>query len=251
MFLTLKRRPLLPHPILQAPIVGSASRIFRAAKSSFNAINCNANLGILLLTAPLACAATSPSQSGSLRDRLEVVLDNTTIEDAARTFAAIAYVNPAGLGRVPHQDVTESPTVTLTEAMGHAASYDRIARAYTTGFSDIFDFGLDALAEARKNVGQNKTYAITTLHMKYLATWPDSHVGRKYGEDVANTLKERIQALSHLYQPVATPKSHDKLLALDQDLKRDGLNPGTTADLVVATLFTERLIELISLRNLA
>ncbi len=236
-----------PHIANLESTVGT--RILQATKSSFDAANCNTNLGIILLTAPLAHAANGSVAGKCLRARLTDTLNALTIDDATKAFSAISYANPAGLGRVPNQDVSEPATETLLQAMMRAADRDRIARAYATGFSDIFDVGLPTLADARLHCREVSALAITTLHMSYLSAWPDSHIRRKFGEEAALALKDRINRLRPLFEPAATPKSHADLLALDQQLKAKGLNPGTTADLVVATLFTERLNAMISSQN--
>ena len=233
-------------PFVANPDSTVGKRIVEAARASFDATNCNTNLGIILLASPLAYAATTAISGKTLRQRLTTTLNALTIEDANQAFAAITYVNPGGLGHHPDQDVSRPATETLKNAMARAAGRDRIARAYTTGFADIFEVGLPFLSTTRQHPGINPSYVITTLHMSYLARWPDSHIGRKYGEKAALALKDRIGRLRHLFDPIATPESSSELLALDGDLKREGLNPGTTADLVVATLFAERLIEMIS-----
>ena len=76
----------------------------------------------------------------------------------------------------------------------------------------------------------------------YLARFPDSRITFKLGVEVAAGIRAEAATLLPLCQPVATAKSVAGLLAFDGDLKARGLNPGTTADLVVATLFTS-LIE--------
>src|SRR4029078_2414044 len=64
----------------------------------------NTNLGIVLLLAPLAKAATMGG-GGDLRGALPRVLDETTGEDARDVYAAIRRASPGGLGRGETQDV--------------------------------------------------------------------------------------------------------------------------------------------------
>ncbi len=163
------------------------------SKPRFAAAGCNTNLGILLLCAPLAAAAELPGDA-DLRDKLREVLNSFDDEDAAAVFAAIRLANPGGLGSVPEQDVADAPTVGLLEAMGLAASRDRIAAAYVTDYVEIFEFGLRVLANAR-GYTDDQSLAITTLHMAYLAYFPDSHVARKYGPAAAETVREEARAL--------------------------------------------------------
>ncbi len=219
------------------------ARVLAAVEASMVAAGCNTNLGILLLSAPLAAAAGTESPFGTLRERLRIVLSGLDREDAANVFEAIRCAKPAGLGAVESEDVGEPPTVALGETMRLAAARDRIARAYVTAFADVFEFGLARLTEARC-AAASENDAVTTLHMSYLAEFPDSHIARKYGAEKAIEVRDRARALSPLWQPAAGPHSFAALMAFDRELKDAGLNPGTTADFVVATLFTDALITL-------
>lgn len=212
-------------------------RIRRAIEATLTAVGCNTNLGIVLLCAPLAAAA---EDEGPLRDCLVRVLDRLDQRDAANVFEAIRRVQPAGLGRVTAGDVAGPATMTLLAAMGLAARRDRIARAYVTAFADVFEFGLPRLAAARRR-GAAIEDAVTSLHMGFLARFPDSHIARKHGRGAARMVKAEAKALAGLGRPPITPAARAKLMAFDVDLKRRGLNPGTTADFVVATLFAETI----------
>lgn len=228
-----------PHIAATGQPVGV--RIERAVTASFAAAGCNANLGIVLLCAPLAAAAELPD--GHLRLRVADVIDHLTVADAAAAYRAIALAKPAGLGHVAEQDVSRPPTVTLLEAMGLARDHDRIAAAYVTDFQDIFDFALPCLATQRLSADE-EDLAVTALHMSLLARFPDSHIVRKHGSDVAAAVQSEAHRLRTAYLPAVDEEGLAELHRFDSDLKRRGINPGTTADLVVATLFADRLIGL-------
>lgn len=229
-----------------APFIGDAAqgvgaRILGAVEASFAVTGLNTNLGIVLLAAPLAAAADAPTSGGDLRERLMRVLDTLDRTDADAAFKAIVIANPAGLGRVAASDVAEPAAVTLKEAMALASERDRIARAYITGFEDIFLKGLPALEIARR-AADSETMAVTALHMSLLAAFEDSHIARKHGAEAAAAVQREARALEHLWRPAPRPESWQPLLDLDASLKARGLNPGTTADLVVGTLFADGLI---------
>ena len=119
-----------------------------------------------------------------------------------------------------------------------ARDRDRIANAYVTAFEDVFDFALPALADARSHAAR-EDLAVSTLHMTLLAEFPDSHIARKFGaRDRSRTVRDEARALRPAWTPAVTPKSFNTLEEFDLSLKQRGLNPGTTADFVVATLFT-------------
>jgi triphosphoribosyl-dephospho-CoA synthase len=124
--------------------------------------------------------------------------------------------------------------------MALAAGRDRIAEAYVTDFAEIFSLGLPRLEAVRK-LTDDFSLMVTTLHMAYLAHRPDSHIARKFGLDVAVAVQQEAAECSPLWDPVAHGGAFAALLALDTSLKARGLNPGTTADFVVATLFAASL----------
>ncbi len=195
----------------------------------------NTNLGIVLLLAPLARAAAG--DGGSLRDRLAAVLDQTTVADAAETYAAIRRARPGGLGAASAEDVAAAPTVSLKDAMALAADRDAIAREYTSRFALTFEVGAPALADARRR-GLAWPEATVECFLALLATAPDTHIARKLGreeaERVSQWAREAIAAGA-----TGTAEGRAALAALDAKLRdpRNTRNPGTTADLTCAALF--------------
>jgi triphosphoribosyl-dephospho-CoA synthase len=225
------------------------ARIRHAVDASFAAAGCNTNLGILLLAVPLAAAAQS-AHGGTLRDSLATVLAALDARDTADVYAAIRRANPGGLDMATDQDVSAAPTVGLLTAMALAAHRDRIASAYVSNFAEVFDFGLPTLDRVRP-LADDFNLMVTTLHMAYLAALPDSHIARKFGTEVAEQVRKEALLRKLLWTPVATPSSFAELLAVDTDLKQRDLNPGTTADLVVATLFAASIRDRMALSSLA
>lgn len=214
-------------------------RIESAVAHSVANVGTNTNLGIMLLCAPLAAAVERAT--GPLRVDLANVLSELTVDDARATYRAIARANPAGLGTVEAADITVPPEITLRAAMQLARGHDRIANAYATDYADVFDFALPALTTARLSA-QTPERAVTTLHMCLLAQFPDTHIARKFGLKAAETVQDEAFRLEPHYLPAVGDESFKALQAYDADLKQRGLNPGTTADFVVATLFAEKLL---------
>jgi triphosphoribosyl-dephospho-CoA synthase len=236
-----ERAAVAAAPFIADPGLNVGARILGAVKASFAATSLNTNLGIVLLAAPLAAAADTGTGRGDFHARLAHVLDALDRADADQAFQAIVIANPAGLGQVEDGDVAGPPSMTLGEAMALAADRDRIARAYFTTFDDIFSLGLPELQAARR-AAANESMAITALHMGLLASFPDSHIARKHGAAVAEAVRAEALRCAALWRPAPTPATWQGLLDLDASLKARGLNPGTTADFVVATLFADMLI---------
>jgi triphosphoribosyl-dephospho-CoA synthase len=215
------------------------ARILGAVEASFASVGANTNLGIVLLCAPLAAAAELRPKN--FRASLARVLQSLDVEDAHLAFRAIARAAPGGLGQVERHDVRAPATVSLREAMAEAAGRDRIARQYMTDFADVFDVG-EPLLEAALAVSPDRRSAVLTTFLGFLAAFPDSHILRKHG--VATAERVRRQASWLRVRALAARRLDDilpELLAWDAELKTAGINPGTSADLTVATLFTHRL----------
>lgn len=220
-------------PHLAKAGAGVGARIEGGVAATLAAVGQNTNLGILLLCAPLAVAAERGRSAASVLGRLDRA-------DAAAVFAAIRLANPGGLGRADRHDVAADPPAALLEAMAEAADRDRIARAYVTGFTDLRTIGLTALAEARGR-GLDPGWCTTAIHLAFLRAIPDSHVARKHGAAAAERLRQEAEIILSGLDLASRPV--EPLLALDADLKARSLNPGTSADFTVATLFWDALAQ--------
>jgi triphosphoribosyl-dephospho-CoA synthase len=204
-------------------------RIERAVAASLAAAGCNTNLGIVLLAAPIAAAsqrAGALDGPAALRHALDDVLMTLDLDDARAAFRAIAAARPGGLGRASAQDVHDEPSVDLRAAMVLAAARDSIARQYANGFADLFETGLPLVK------GEPQAATVQRVFLGFLARWPDSHIVRKHGETVAQTVMSTAQA----FVTNGGPGREVALAEWDESLKAQAINPGTSADLTVATL---------------
>jgi len=227
-------------PAMGAPALAVGERIFEAIRRTHAAVGCNTNLGIVLLCAPLAQAALSGA-GGTLRARLQAVLQRLDVADAEHTFAAIRLAEPAGLGDAPAHDVHAAPAVSLAVAMAAAADRDRIAAQYANGFADVFELGLPRLRSGLLR-WRSEPWATTAAYLAFLATRPDSHIARKYGFERARAVCAMARPHSERLDQSDDPEFlAADLLAFDRDLKAAGINPGTSADLTVACLFAHRI----------
>lgn len=232
-------------------------RIEAAVVATGRVAGCNTNLGILLLCAPVALAverfpqATSPI---SLCQAIESVLAGLDVDDARAAFRAIARANPGGLGSAASEDVRTAPTVGLRAAMALAAERDRIARLYRDGYAELFDIGLAALGgdfrvlDAQESLPPVRGIAmpvpgvgraVQRAYLALLGHAADSHIVRKHGSVVAHTVMDaaaRWRADPRGAGPATGLDTDPAFAAWDESLKGDGLNPGTTADLTVASM---------------
>ena len=130
---------------------------------------------------------------------------------------------------------------TLREAMAEAAERDRIARQYVTAYEDIFSLGLPALARARQR-RSDAPWSTLAVYLTFLAEIPDTHIARKFDGSVAEAIRREAAGWRDSFMATDDPAAlADSLLAWDGALKSRGINPGTSADLTVATLFAASL----------
>ena len=215
------------------------ARILGAVEASFAAVKSNTNLGIILLCAPLAAAAEPLPYD--LQSSLAKTLQGLDRQDAELAFRAIVRASPGGLGRAKRHDVFAPATVTLREAMAEAADRDRIALQYVTDFADVFGLGEPVLTTALA-ASRDRRLATLVAYLGFLAAFPDSHIVRKHGPTVAEQIRREASKLGAWAR---TAKRLEDILpdvlAWDATLKQASINPGTSADLTVATLFAHRL----------
>lgn len=223
-------------------------RIHRAVMATFAAVGTNTNLGIILLCAPLAAAAER--DAADLRRALHEVLQELDVDDADLAFRSIVRAAPAGLGHSAQHDVFNPATVSLLEAMSAAANRDMVARQYATDFADIFDLGLPLFEFVSQSKGEAK-WATLAIFLGFLSAFPDSHIARKFGAETANCVQRAALNFAAMLQAAEQPNQVlPALLTWDAALKAKAINPGTTADLTVATLFAHRLRNILpSVRN--
>lgn len=224
------------------PQYSLGEKIYHAVLATRETVGCNTNLGIILLCAPLIQAVEKYDCHLDLRAALSLVLNGTTVNDADWVYKAIQLAAPGGLGEVVEQDVHTVPTITLREAMQISSHKDRIALQYVTIFKDVFDFGV-----LRYNAGLNQwgkqEWAAVWVYTGLLSLYPDSHIERKYGEQYSELVSTRMLALDSALADSSKPELLITLFAdVDREFKLKGINPGTSADLTVATILVVLLM---------
>ena len=228
---------------LCAPGASVGQRIEGAVAATWDAVACNTNLGIVLLCAPIAAAAERRgalvSRAG-LQQAVEAALQDLTVDDARGAFSAITRANPGGLGRAAAQDVRDQPGIGLRQAMALAAERDSIARQYSTGYADLFALDWPELPASidPRPPDAALTRGVQRLFLRILASWPDSHIVRKHGPAAAQIVSAQAAAWLDHGQPDLDPA----FARWDLELKQQALNPGTSADLTVATLMLASLV---------
>jgi triphosphoribosyl-dephospho-CoA synthase len=207
--------------------------VLQGVEATHRVVTANTNLGILLLLAPLATVPIGEA----LQTGVDRILSGLDVADAHAVYQAIRLAAPAGLGRVPEQDIEDDPTQTLRQVMALAAERDLIARQYANGFREVFDDGMPALRRGLEQLGFLEG-AIVFCHLQLMARHPDSLIVRKRGLAEAEEAARRAQQVLDEGWP-GSAAGRRALVDLDAWMRSAGRgrNAGTTADLVTACLF--------------
>ncbi len=248
-------KTLLEKP--ESPTIGQL--VLAGAQATWQAVGTNTNLGMNLLLAPLVLAheRIRGEQGQSLRIELANVLQQTTVADAELVYEAIRLMQPGGMGQVAEGDVTQVPQITLLAAMKLAADRDWIARAYVTGYQDLFDKALPqlkaiwlALANPQSGAARSEFdgqsppmprwhHAVRWFQIWWLAEVPDTLIERKHGAELAAEVLRRAKQVlaSGNYHSVQWEQAWRELDGWLREYPAGKINPGTTADMIAAMLF--------------
>jgi triphosphoribosyl-dephospho-CoA synthase len=192
----------------------------------------NTQFGAVLLTTPLVVAAgrgsLTPEGAGA-------VVSETTVADAADFYRAFEAVDVAveeppegmepldvrrGSDAVP---VLEERGLTLADVMERSTERDGVAREWVGGFERSF-----AAADALANGEGPVTGRAADVFLDLLAEEVDTFVAIKHDRETAERVTERARAAR---DGDIDPEE------LAEAFVAEGINPGTTADIVAAGLF--------------
>ena len=192
----------------------------------------NTQFGSLLLLIPLVRAASvgnpSPTEVGD-------VVAATTVADAADFYRAFEHVDVAVGDPPPGMDdldvrrgadaipALERRGLTLADVMRRSADRDGVAREWTGGFERTFG----AARSIETGEGSIPDRAASTF-LELLATEPDTFVATQHDTATAETVTERAQAV------LDGDVDPEQLAA---EFVAEGINPGTTADLIAGGLY--------------
>lgn len=213
---------------------GVGRSILKAVEATQAVCKHNTNLGIILLLAPLAAV----SESDSLSTGIQTVLSGLTQEDAEHTYEAIRLAQPRGLGEASSADVaTSSPNGTLTEVMAQAAERDAVAYQYASNFETVLSTAVTTMV-ASGRFEEDWEQSIIYTQLKLIADNGDTDIARKCNSIDVFEAKRRAKSVLQAGWPMAM-EGRLRIREFDRWLRAKGSqrNPGTTADLVTASVF--------------
>ena len=201
----------------------------------------NTNLGIILMLSPIATVVQKEGiiSKEELLKKIKSLIKKQNIKNSIPIFKAISLTSPGGLGFSKKYDVNEPSNTNLYKAMEFAKKKDLIARQYCNGFKDIYKIGIPAYKNFYNKWGK-VDWALTGVYLTFLKKFNDSHIVRNKGNKIATSIKKEAKKYYFfLKNNKSLTKIKKKLLIFDKKLKSKRINPGTIADLTVATLLFE------------
>lgn len=228
-------------PVMAKPDLTVGQRILQGVIATRQVVDCNTNLGIILLFAPILQAAWQAPDFAGLPAALTNVLNNLTVADAEDAYEAIQMAEAGNLGETSEQDIRRKPTVTLREAMFLAQNRDTIARQYVSNYNEVWEIAFKQLTNSL-NCGEKVEWAIAFAYLNVLSRVPDTLISRKFSWQQAQAVSEQAQLFIAKMNNSTTLRSmQHELRDWDQQLKRLAINPGTTADISAAALLLHAL----------
>ena len=112
-------------------------------------IHNNTNLGIVMMTTPIAVAAAISENFDELRPNVVRLMENTSVDDACDLYDAIAIASAGGMGEVDEYDVTSDSAKeelrknnqTMYDVLKISAPYDMLGREMTSDMPVVFELG--------------------------------------------------------------------------------------------------------------
>ncbi|WP_458204956.1 triphosphoribosyl-dephospho-CoA synthase [Haladaptatus sp. NG-SE-30] len=194
----------------------------------------NTQFGALCLLIPLV-KADDPSP-----EAVAEVVESTTVDDSAGFYRAFEHVDvyvddpPEGADEFDVRrgedaiPAIEDADLTLYDVMELGADEDGIAHEWTNEFERTFWAG-ERIAKFEGPLSGRGA----RVYLELLAREPDTLVAKQHGKKVAESVRVRAQ------EALQGARNGDVELvrAFADSLVEDGINPGTTADIVAGGLF--------------
>ena len=214
--------------------------ILEAVRESRRVTRSNANLGMILVIAPLAAVPADAWATAAEDACLTLVAAATAARlarldaaDAAAVWLAIGEAGAGGLVAAPQHDLAGPPPDDILAAMRLAAGHDSIAALWANGYGEGLMPLIADLATALATLGDWRR-AIVDAFLRQLARTPDSLIRRRHGDTVAAAVSARAAAVVSS-DPADRPGAE---AAFDRSLRGpQRINPGTTADLIAAAVY--------------
>ena len=165
--------------------------ILQAVAETDRWIKNNTNLGIVMMTTPIAVAAAISESFDDIRENIKLLMSNTSVDDACDLYDAINIADAGGMGDQDEYDVASdnakqelrNNSQTMYDVLKISAPWDMLAREMTSDMPAVFEIGYPTYHKLRQEKSQNEACLLTFLTI--LSHVPDTLISRKYGDDEA------------------------------------------------------------------
>ncbi len=198
----------------------------------------NTHFGAFILLIPLVMAAGKCENKTCLKAGVQKVVRETTIEDAIELYRAFSEakvrvkpVNDLDLCDTSSLDKIRKERLTLFDLMEIAHNYDMIANEWINGFELTFECASMIMDKIKThNINDTVVFTFMELLSRNKDTFIQTKFDSKKAEEISMRAKEILKK-EHLED------IRDKIRAFDEELLKEGINPGSTADIIIAGLF--------------
>jgi len=203
----------------------------------------NTHFGAFILLIPLVKAAGRCSDRRCLKTQVSKVVKGTTVDDAVEFYRAfleagvkVKPVDDLDLSDAASIEKIRAQGLTLYNMMEISAGYDMIAEEWTNGFRRTFECA-SSLRNKVKEHGLNDAVVLT--FMDILSRNKDTFIQTKFDNKKAEEVSMRAKRIMRMddVDNMGIDDIRDELRSFDEELLKEGVNPGSTADLIISGLF--------------
>ena len=209
----------------------------------------NTHFGAFILLIPLVMAAGKlrtqmnggPGIFPELEQCVMELVKDTSADDSVELYKAFSKagvrindVDDLDLADLASIDEIRSRRTTLYQLMEISSSYDMIAREWTTGFQLTFRCA-DSILGKYRSMSINDTLVRTFLEI--LAENPDTFIRTKFDLERAKEVSGRALHIVECINSSGFEIAKPDIEQFDEQLLSEGINPGSTADIIIAGLF--------------
>ena len=198
----------------------------------------NTHFGAFILLIPLIMAGGRCENKKCLEEKVSRIVRETTVDDAVEFYRAFARagvtVKPVfdfDLTDADSIDLIKSKGLTLFDLMDISASYDMIAEEWVNGFEKTFECSVLIQDKIRK---YDLNDAVVLTFMELLSRNKDTFIRTKFDIKKAEEVSMRAKII---LQKGDIVRIRNSICQFDEELLKERVNPGSTADIIIAGLF--------------
>ncbi|MBN1134266.1 MAG: triphosphoribosyl-dephospho-CoA synthase [Methanosarcinaceae archaeon] len=217
----------------------------------------NTHFGAFILLVPLVMAAGNILAQGKRIFTLEEltscahdIVKNSDSTDAIEFYKSFRFaeVRVNSVDEFDMQDVSsidslQDQNVTLYDLMEISKGYDLIANEWTSGFKRCAQCGERLLRSMSNTAKDDDSWSnindiIVYTFLKTLSENRDTFIQTKFNSQTADYVSERARGILAVFvESSGFYAKHPSIQQFDEELLQKGINPGSTADIVIAGLF--------------